>query len=127
MSRLLPNIEPELAKQCAFGVVVPSRAKRREVVQRVANGHPRIERNVIRHVGEARLDGHFVTHRVGTKPLALAARGPQQTQQALDRRRLAGAVAPEEAVAAARLHAKTETVDGVSASVATHEVIDLDG
>ena len=54
------DVEPELIEQRALGVAVPARAERREVVERVAHGHPRIERDVVGHVGEPRLDGDFV-------------------------------------------------------------------
>jgi hypothetical protein len=72
---------------------------------------------MVRHVGQPRLDGDFIARRVQAEDLDLTARRTQQVQQALDRRRLAGAVAAEEAVAAAGLDAKTQAVDGIGAAV----------
>ena len=78
-------------------------AKRREVVERFAHGHPGIERDVVGHVGEPGLHGDFVATRVEAEHPHVTARRPKQIQQALDGGRLAGAVAAEEAVAASRL------------------------
>src|SRR6185503_7699263 len=91
-----------------------------------AHRHPRVEGDGVGHVGEARLHLHLVAPRVHTEHLHAAARGPEQVEQALDRRGLAGAVAAEEAVAAARRDAQAQAVDGVGARVAAHQVVDLD-
>ena len=121
------GIEAELVEQRPLGVAVPARAERREVVERVAHGHPRIERDVVGHVGEPRLDRDLVPRRVQAEDPHVAGRRPQQVQQALDGRRLAGAVAAEEPVAAPRLDAQVQAVDGVGAAVAADEAADLDG
>ena len=52
MARLLAAIEPELIEQAPLGLAVPALAERGEVVERLAHRHPRIERDVVGHVGE---------------------------------------------------------------------------
>jgi hypothetical protein len=121
LTRLLRHIEPKLSDQFAFGVPIPVGAKRGEVIERLAYGHPGVKRDVIRHVCEPRLDGHFVARRIEAEQPDLTGRGPQQVQQTLDRGRLAGAVAAEKAVAAAGLHAKVQTVDRVGPPVSTNQ------
>src|SRR5204862_3672731 len=90
-------------------------------------GHPRIERDVVGHVGDTRFDGHLVAGRIEAEDSRFAAGRSQQIEQALDRRRFSGAVAAEEAVAAAGRHPQAEAVDGVGASVSANEIPDLDG
>ncbi len=121
-----PDVEPELREERALGVVVPARPERGAVVERLPDGHPRIERHGVGHVGEPRLDRDLVARRIEAEDPRLAARRPQQVQQALDGRGLAGAVPAEEPVAAARLHAQVEAVDGVGAAVAADEIANLD-
>ena len=126
MAGLLADIEPELVQQRALGLLIPMSAKRREVVERVAHGHPGVERHGVRHVRKPRFDGHFVARRIQAEDLHLPARRPQQVQQAFDRRRLAGPVTAKEAVAASRLHLQVEAGDGVGPSEAAHELVDRD-
>ncbi len=125
--RVLARIEPEPLEQGALGRAVPARAEGREVVERLAHGHPRIERDVVGHVGDARFDGHFCLARIEPEDAHRAARWAQQVQETLDRRRLAGAVAAEEAVAAAGFDLERESVHGVGMPVAPHQPIDVDG
>ena len=120
------EVEPELIESARSVSTFHRVAERREVVERLAHGHPRIERDVVGHVGQPRLDGDFVARRIEAEHAHRAARRPQQIQQALDRRRLAGAVAAEEAVAAAGLDAQVEAVDRVGATEPADEAGDLD-
>src|SRR5205814_7051529 len=104
VTRLLTRIEAELLEERALRLAVPLRTERREVPKRVADRHPRIERDVVGDVGNARLDGDFLARGIHPEQPHLSARRPQQVQQALDRRSLSGAVSAEKAVAPARRH-----------------------
>src|SRR5207244_7560726 len=64
MTRLLTRIEAELLEERALRLAVPLRTKRREVPKGVADRHPRIERDVVGDVGNARLDGDFLARRI---------------------------------------------------------------
>ena len=57
-----------IVQQFLFGAAVPLFTKGGEVVQRGANGHPRIEGHVVRHVGQPGLDRHFVPPRIIRTP-----------------------------------------------------------
>ena len=82
---------------------VPIGAKRSEVIQRLANAHPRIERHLVRHVGERALHLHFVLRRIEAEHAHLPALRTEQIQQTLHGGGLARAIAPEEPVTAAGL------------------------
>lgn len=122
VARFLPDIEPELREECPFRVGVPVRAERRGIVERLPRRHPRIERDRIGDVGDPRFDRDLVSRRIETKEPRGAAARPQQVQQAFDRRRLSRAVTAKKSIAAARLHAQVESVNGVGAAVSPGEV-----
>jgi hypothetical protein len=91
-------LEPEPPDQNQ-NIAVPVAAERREVVERTADCHPSVEGDVVGHVRKPGLDGHFISRRIEAEHPRLSARRPEQVEQALDGRRLAGAVSPEEPVA----------------------------
>ena len=126
-ARLLAAVELKLRHQRRFGVAVPPRAKGRNVGKRLAHGHPRIERHLIGHVGDTRLDSHLAAGGIEAEDARFAARRSQQVEEALDRRRFSGAVAAEEAVASTRRHTQVEAVDGIGPSVFPNEMRGLYG
>lgn len=98
------GIQLELVQQGRFQFPVPMPSEARLIIQRFADTHPRIERDEVRHIGQARLHRRLL-------PLRIEAEHPhgpdvrsQQVEQAFDRGRLPGAVAAAESVALARLH-----------------------
>src|SRR5205823_6124740 len=123
---LLTGIKPKLVQQPAFGVAVPMPAERCEVIECVPYAHPWIKRHVVGHVRQARLDGYFMACRVEPEDFHFPRGGPQQIQQALDRGRLARAVAAEKTITASRQNAKTQAVHGVRPAITADQVIDLD-
>ena len=106
--------------------MIPMLAERGEIFQRAAHGHPGIKRDQVRHVGEARFDGHFVLLRVEAEHARRAGVRAEQIQQALDGRGLAGTVAAEKAVAFPGADGQAEAVHGIQLAVATVEVFDFD-
>ena len=126
-TRLLAAVELKLCQQRRFGLAVPPLAEGRDVGERLAHGHPRIERDVVGHVGDTRFDGHLVAGRIEAEDSRFAAGRSQQIEQALDRGRFSGAVAAEEAIAAAGRHPQAEAVDGIGPSVSPNEIPRLDG
>ena len=126
VARFLLRVESKLLQQRGFGLYVPVPSKRREVAERVLHGHPRIERDNIREVGDARLHGDLVSNRIKTKDPRSATGRTNQVQEALDRRRFPGAVAAKQAVTAAGGNAQVEPIDGVGPAVAADEVVNLD-
>ena len=85
--------------------------RRREQVDHLAAGQLGPEVHVAGHVGQATVEVHRVAPRITAEQRHLARVGPQQTEQHPDRRRLAGAVRPEEAVHLARLDHEVEPVE----------------
>src|SRR4051812_29438667 len=126
VTRLLPRIEAELLEERALRLAVPRRPKRREVPKGVADRHPRIERDVVWDVGNARLDGDFLARGIHPEDPHLSARWPEQVQQALVGRRLSGAIPAEKPVAPACRYRKAQSVNGVGATVAADQVADFD-
>ncbi len=120
------RIELEALEQIGFDVAVPMFAERREIFQRLAHGHPRIKRDHVRHIGEARFHRDFILARVEAEHARRAGIGPEQIQQAFDGGGFARAVAAEKAVAFAGAHVQAEAVDGVQLAVAAREVLDFD-
>ena len=53
----LPDIELELIEQCRFRLPIPPPPERGEIIERPADGHPRVERDGIRHVREPLSNG----------------------------------------------------------------------
>ena len=125
-AHLFRRVETELAEQFLFRARVPPLAEGREVIERFAHTHPRVERDEVRHVGEALLHRHLMPRRVESEHAHVAGRGAQQVQQALDGRGLARAVAAKEAVTTARRDAQAESVDRVGAPVAPDEIDQFD-
>src|SRR5688572_8186568 len=123
---LLCQVESELPDQRRLEVAIPPRAVGGEVGQGIVDGHPRIERHLIGDVREQRLHLDLVAHRVESEDTRLAAGGAEQIEQALDGRRLAGAVSAEQAVTAARGDAQREAVNRIMAAVTTDEITDVD-
>jgi hypothetical protein len=124
---LLRGIEAEALQQGGLEVGVPVRPEGGKVVERLADRHPRVERDGVRHVGEAALHRDLVLRGVEAEHPDAAALRPQQVEQALHRGRLAGPVAAEKGVAAAGTDPEVEIVHGVAAAVGVGEVLDLDG
>ena len=120
------GIELKPFQQVGFDVAVPVFAKRGEIFQRLAHGHPRIKRDRVRHVGEARFHGHFVALRVEAEHAHRAGIRTEQIQQAFDGRGLARAVAAKKAVTASGADGQAQAVDGVQLAVAAGQVFDFD-
>ena len=98
------GIELEALQQAFLEVRVPARSEARQVIERLAHAHPRIERDEVGHIGQAGLHGLFFTHRIQPEDPDRSLLRAQQVEQALERGGLAGTVAAEEAVAAASFH-----------------------
>src|SRR5258708_37610218 len=102
------------------------RSKRRYVVERLANAHPRIKHHLVRHVSQPALHGDFGPGRIETEYAHLPALRTEQIEQTLHRGRLARAVAAEESVTPPGLHLQAQVMNGLRASVSVGEIIDLD-
>ena len=72
-------------------------------------------------------NAYLVAGRVHAEDPRRAGGGTEKVQEALDGRGLAGAIAAEEPVAAARLDEQIQAVDRLGAAVTAHQVPNLDG
>ena len=117
----------EALQQAFLEIRVPARPEARQVIERLAHAHPRIERDEVGHIGQAGLHGLFFTHRIQPEDPDRSLLRAQQVEQALERGGLAGTVAAEEAVAAASFHGHGQAVNRFGSVVAEAQVADLDG
>lgn len=120
------RVEPEALQQAFLKIRIPARPEARQVVERLAHTHPRIKGHEVGHVGQAGLHGHFFPYRIQPEDPDGSPLRTQQVQQALEGGGLAGAIAAEEAVAAAPFHRQGQAVDRLGAVVAEAQVADLD-
>src|SRR5881409_602728 len=102
-------------------------SKGREVIERLADAHPRIKRDLVRHVCEPALHRNFVFFRIETEYAHLPALRTEQIEQTLHRGGLACAVAAEESVTAAGLNRQVEVMDRLRALVGVAYVLEFDG
>src|SRR5256884_170750 len=116
-SRALRRIEPKMPEQLLFRLPIPIRTKGSEVIQRLANTHPRIECHLVGYVREKPLHRDFLLCRIETEYPHLPALRAQQIEQTLHRGCLARAVATEKSVTSAGLHCKAQIMDGLRAPV----------
>ena len=84
------------------------------------------QREILRHDADAALDRHRIGERIDPEDAHRARGRPQQPGQALDRRRLAGAVRTEKAVEAAGRHGEIDAVDGAQRTEVAREPVRLD-
>ena len=96
-------------------------------VERLRRGEPIEERQVLGHDPDPALDRDRIRERIHAEDPHRAARRPQQSGQALDRRALAGAVRPEKAVEAAGRHGEVDGVDGAEVGEGPGQPARLDG
>ena len=116
------RVQIEAMQQAGFDLAVPAGPERRQVIERLAHGHPGIESHGIGHVAKAGLDGDFVLARVQAKDAHRPRRGLEEVEQAFDGGGFARAVAAEEAVAAAWAHGQAQAVDRIQFAEAPGEV-----
>src|SRR5258708_5338716 len=76
----------------------------RDEAQRLSGRQAVEEGEIFRHHADAPLDLDGIGDGIDLENADLAGRGTEEARQALDRRRLAGAVGPEKTVEAARRH-----------------------
>jgi hypothetical protein len=121
------GIESELGKERVLQFAVPVLAEAGLVIERLADIHPRVERDEVRDVGQAGLHRGFVASRIEPEDAHGSLGWSEEVEQALDGGRLAGAVAAEEPVALAGFHSEGESVQGFRATVSLDQALDLDG
>ena len=126
MAGLLLRVEVEAADQIGLDVAVPVFAERGEVFQRTAHGHPRIKRDLVRHISQPRFYGNLIFARVEPEHARGAGVGAQQIQQAFDGRGLARAVTAEETVATPGADGQAQAVDGIQLAVAAGQIFEFD-
>ena len=123
--RFFVRIKLEAVQQIIFDVTVPVTAKRGEIFQRVAHGHPWIKRDHVRHICQPRFDGNFIALRVKAEHAHRAGIGPEQIQQTFDGRGFARAIATKKAVASAGADIQRETVHGIVPAVTPREILNF--
>src|SRR5436190_2405598 len=106
---------------------IPLLPERRQIIERFANRHPRIERHLVGHVRQPSLYGHFIFYRVETEDANFPLLRTQQVQQALHRRGLARAIAPEQTVTASRPDREAQIAHGFGRAVGISKIVDLNG
>lgn len=117
----------ETLEQFLFRFVVPALTKRGQGIESLADTHPRIERQLVRHVGQPALDLHFYVGRIEAEDTHLAALGAEEIRQALHLGGLARVVAAEESLTPAGPHAKAQVMDGLRFAVGVGQIPDVDG
>src|SRR6202140_592575 len=120
-------MKTETIEQLLLGRPVPALPKGRQIVERLANAHPRIKHYLVRHVSQPTFHGDFGLGRIESEYAHLSALRTEQIEQALHRGGLACAVAAEESVTTPRLHFQVQVMNGLRASVSVGEILDLDG
>ncbi len=86
-----------------------------------------VERELLRHVADARLHAVGVLHDVDAVDGGRSLARREQATEHPDRRRLAGAVRAEESEDAPSRHLEVEVIDGDEVAEPTHEAAALDG
>ena len=98
----------------------------RDEAQRFRGGQPIEEREILGHDADAPLDLDGIGGRIDAENADVAGRGTQQAREALDRRRLAGAVGTEEAVEAAGRDLQIDAVHRALGSERARQAARLD-
>src|SRR5262249_18544131 len=93
--------------------------------ERFGGGEPVEQREILRHDAHPPLDLHRRRRGVEPEDAHVARRGTQQPGEALDGRRLAGAVGAEKAVEAARRHAQIDAVDRALRAERPHQPVSV--
>jgi hypothetical protein len=71
----LRRVEPKALEQFGFGLRVPLLTKRCQIIERLANTHPRVKCHLVGHIGQAPFHGDLIIAGIHTKYTDLAARG----------------------------------------------------
>src|SRR5207344_1350651 len=98
----------------------------REETEQLAAGHPLVQPEVARQVAEPLANAHAVASRVEPEDAEPAVRRADQVEQQADRRRLAGAVRPQEAEDLAGLDREVDVDDPPVRSVALGQLLCAD-
>src|SRR6185312_4503758 len=116
----------ERVLDAGVGVLARDAHEPRRIAQVLARRQVLVEADRIRHVADAALDLERLSHRVEARDPHPSLAGLGQAQQHQDRRRLAGAVRPEQAEDLAGPDLEVDAVDGRRALVALDQPGRLD-
>lgn len=96
MPDALCGIEPKAFDQFATKLIVPSRIERATEGNGLGNTHPAVNKVLLGHIADARLDVYAVHCGVEAENINVAAIPSDESHQCLDRRGLPRAVGTEE-------------------------------
>ena len=94
--------------------------------ERLRAAEPIEQREIFGHDADLPLDGDGIRDRIDVEDAKRPGRRPQQSGEALDRRRLAGAVRSEESVEAAARHEEIDPVHGDELAEFLAQAVSLD-
>ena len=120
------RVELEALDQRLLVRRVDAAAQVGEVLERLAAGEPVVEGELAGHVADAAVDGDRVGGRLDAEDARRAAGRPDEVEQGPDRRRLAGAVGPEEAEDLALARLQVDVDDAAVLAVGLGELLGLD-
>ena len=126
LAKFATRVDVEAGDQVALVGAVDATPQVGEVLERLAPGELVVERELAGQVADPPVDGHRVGGRLDAEDPCAPARRPDVVEQCTDRRRLAGAVRPEETEGLALVYDQVDVDDPAVATVGLGELFDFD-